>query len=195
MAGSTGASPPGGTQFRIPGPICRSVRVGWGGPRRCWGAVPPGNLERFRGAGGKSSESRPPMRRPALELSSRCPKNGSAGDPHLPCPPRWGVGVCTGPASKKRIVRHLLRAATTCVRLRRNVQAIFCRRRHQPRRPPNRADSDALLKTYCECFANTVADTTTHAEGKYFTEHGAPSPEEKARMQSYAEKCMASATR
>jgi hypothetical protein len=65
----------------------------------------------------------------------------------------------------------------------------------QRSRPENRAASDALLKTYCECFANTVADTTTHAEGKYFTEHGAPSPEEKARMQSYAEKCMASATR
>ena len=65
----------------------------------------------------------------------------------------------------------------------------------QRSRPENRAASDALLKTYCECFANTVADTTTHAEGKYFTEYGAPSPEEKARMQSYAEKCMASATR
>jgi hypothetical protein len=62
-------------------------------------------------------------------------------------------------------------------------------------RPENRAASDALLKTYCECFANTVADTTTYAEGKYLTEHGNPSAEEKARIQSYGEKCMVSATR
>jgi hypothetical protein len=61
--------------------------------------------------------------------------------------------------------------------------------------PDNRAASDALLKTYCECFANTAADTTTYAEGKYFTEHGTPSAEEKARIQSYAEKCIVSATR
>jgi hypothetical protein len=72
-------------------------------------------------------------------------KNGSAGDPHLPCPPRWGVGVCTGPASKKRIVRQLLRAATTCVRLRGNVQAIFCHRRHQPRRPAPEHDPRGIL--------------------------------------------------
>jgi hypothetical protein len=109
-----------------------------GGPRRPggWGAVPPGTWTVSGGSWGKISESRPPMRRPALKLSSRCPKNGSAGDPHLPCPPRWGVGVCTGPASKKRIVRQPLSAATTCEGCAENAQAIFCRRRHQPRRPP-----------------------------------------------------------
>jgi hypothetical protein len=60
---------------------------------------------RFRGgrSWGKISESRPTMRRPALKLSSRCPKNGSAGDSHLPCPSRWGAGACTGPASKSEL--------------------------------------------------------------------------------------------
>src|SRR5262249_39484526 len=62
-------------------------------------------------------------------------------------------------------------------------------------RPENGVASDALLKSYCECFASTVVDTTTYAEGKYLTEHGTPSPEEKARIQSYGEKCMVSATR
>jgi hypothetical protein len=115
-----------------------TVPLARGWPPAAWwmGGCAAGDLDGFGGSWGKISESRPPMRRPALKLSSRCPKNGSAGDPHLPCPPRWGVGVCTGPASKKRIVRQPLSAATTCEGCAENAQAIFCRRRHQPRRPP-----------------------------------------------------------
>jgi hypothetical protein len=77
-----------------------------GGPRRPggMGAVPPGTWTVSGGRSwGKISESRPTMRRPALKLSSRCPKNGSAGDSHLPCPSRWGAGACTGPASKSEL--------------------------------------------------------------------------------------------
>jgi hypothetical protein len=65
--------------------------------------------------------------------------------------------------------------------------------RNQRSRPENSGASETLIKNYCECFANALADTTTYAEVKYSNSHGTPSPESVAKIRSSGEKCRPSA--
>jgi hypothetical protein len=79
------------------------------------------------GLGGRSSESRPLMRRPALRLSSRCPKNGSAGDHRVPeqrspamrvgYAQRGGARRSEGPPSAVNVFRRFSAASRRLVHL------------------------------------------------------------------------------
>jgi len=96
------------------------ARVAPGGWWDASSSVPAGDLDGFGGELGEDLRKPPTDASPSAEIEFTLSKKW-----YLPCPPRWGAGVCNGPASKKRIVRQPLSAATTCGGLRGNVQAIF----------------------------------------------------------------------
>jgi hypothetical protein len=55
--------------------------------------------------------------------------------------------------------------------------------------PDNRGASDALLKDFCGCYANSMADAMTNEDMKYWDEHGNPSPSAISKMTASFEKC------
>jgi hypothetical protein len=54
--------------------------------------------------------------------------------------------------------------------------------------PDNRGASDALLKDFCGCYANSMADAMTNEDMKYWDEHGNPSPSAISKMTASFEK-------
>jgi hypothetical protein len=61
--------------------------------------------------------------------------------------------------------------------------------------PDNRGLSDAVLKDFCGCYANSIADVTTNEDMKYWNEHGNPSPSSISKMQASYERCQQASIR
>jgi hypothetical protein len=55
--------------------------------------------------------------------------------------------------------------------------------------PENRSLSDAVLKDFCGCYANSFADVTTNEDMKYWNEHDRPSSSAVSKMQASYERC------
>ncbi len=67
--------------------------------------------------------------------------------------------------------------------------------RKQRSLPENRNVSDAMIKDFCGCYANSLADVTTNEGVKYWNEHGNPSPSTVSKMTASYERCSREASR
>jgi hypothetical protein len=59
---------------------------------------------RFRGELGEDFRKPPTDASPSAEIEFTLSKKWFSRRSHLPCPSRWGAGVCTGPASKSELL-------------------------------------------------------------------------------------------
>jgi hypothetical protein len=65
--------------------------------------VPPGTWTVSGGELGEDLRKPPTDASPSAEIEFTLSKKMVSRRSYLPCPPRWGVGVCTGPASKSEL--------------------------------------------------------------------------------------------
>jgi len=59
----------------------------------------------------------------------------------------------------------------------------------QRRRPENAAASDELISTYCRCYANILADSTTREDIQYMANYHTPSAHMREEIASSFNKC------
>jgi hypothetical protein len=97
--------------------------------------VPPGTWT-VSGGLGEDLRKPPTDASPSAEIEFTLSKKWFSRRSPSAMPARWGVGVCTGPASKSELFGNRSVPQRRVRVARKNAQAIFCRRRHQARRPP-----------------------------------------------------------
>jgi hypothetical protein len=89
------------------------TELGFGGPRRCWVAVPPGNLDGFGGLG-EDLRKPPTDASPSAEIEFTLSKKWFSRRSHLPMPRPGGVASKSELFGNRSVPQRRVRVARKC---------------------------------------------------------------------------------